>query len=498
MHSKKYKVTITTQSPVAIENAIGGTGILEALTDTIKHPIETPFRIMDLGDFDPEDETVGAFKSMGGPAAIVEMVNKNDIHGLKECHSKLSKIRLASRRAILRYAFSSIKSAEDNNEATNKMEKVAYKLPSGSKGYHQVEAVKAIDELIKDTLDRSELLALNNARGYVLSGNEYKYAGKIVKSLYDVIMPSTRLAYTSLSTQNNEPYLLCPKGKVELGYAVPMEISKCRENCIDSRVSKEGVVACAYQDWLRVVADSHEKMEKRLNVTRHPLNAENLLNLVDGERSKKPTENEIGYEARFETSKKGGHTNPEYSRSLEYMLGEAKPKNLGRRDEEEPKKRSKKAQTDSTKVINEQLPHNENKESTREESLRSLKNPTFNFNKTVQENLDDSDSLIAHRGEMDKLYAEILNTNEEPETSISEQINKDAGDGSDESTAHLLNKTAKKKEEEDLSFESHLSEARHNKVNDKTIDELLEAEGLHTFEDDDYNEFYESLFGRNK
>jgi hypothetical protein len=31
MHSKKYKVTITTQSPVAIENAIGGTGILEAL-----------------------------------------------------------------------------------------------------------------------------------------------------------------------------------------------------------------------------------------------------------------------------------------------------------------------------------------------------------------------------------------------------------------------------------------------------------------------------------
>jgi hypothetical protein len=239
-------------------------------------------------------------------------------------------------------------------------------------------------------------------------------------------------------------------------------------------------------------------MEKRLNVTRHPLNAENLLNLVDGERSKKPTENEIGYEARFETSKNGGHTNPEYSRSLEYMLGEAKPKNLGRRDEEEPKKRSKKAQTDSTKVINEQLPHNENKESTREESLRSLKNPTFNFNKTVQENLDDSNSLIAHRGEMDKLYAEILNTNEEPETSISEQINKDAGDGSDESTAHLLNKTAKKKEEEDLSFESHLSEARHNKDNDKTIDELLEAEGLHTFEDDDYNEFYESLFGRNK
>lgn len=497
MHSKKYKVTITTQSPVAIENMIGGSGILEALTDTIKHPLESPFRMLDLGDFDPEDETVDAFKSMGGPAAIVEMADKHDIHNLKECHNKLSKIRLASRRAILRYAFSSIKSAEDNNEVANKMEKVAYKLPSGSKGYHQVEALKAIDELIKDTLDRTELSALNNARGYVLSGNEYKSAGKIVKSLYDVIMPTTRLAYTSLSTQNNEPYLLCPKGKVELGHAVPMEISKCRENCIDSRVSKDGVVACAYQDWLRVVADSHEKMEKRLNTTRHPLNEENLLNLVDGERSKKPTLNEIGYEARFETSEKGGHKNPEYNKSLEYMLGEAKPKNLGRREEEEPKKRSKKAQTDSTKVINEQLPHDENKESTREESLRSLKTPTFNFNKTVQENLDDSNSLIAHRGEMDKLYAEILNTNDEPETSISEQINKDAGDGSEDSTAHILNKTAKKKEE-DLSFDSELSKARHNKFDDKTIDELLAAEGLHTFEDDDYNEFYESLFGRNK
>lgn len=498
MHKEKYKVTITTQSPVAIEKMIGGSGILEALTDTIKHPLETPFRLLDLGDFDPEDETVSAFKSMGGPAFIVDMADRNDIHNLKECHSKLSKIRLSSRRAILRFAFFSIKSAEDNNESTNKMEKVAYKLPSGSKGYHQVEAVKAIDELIKDTLDRTELSALNTARGYVLSGNQYKSASKIVKSLFDVIMPSTRLAYTSLSTQNNEPYLLCPKGKVELGHAVPMEISKCRENCIDSRVSKDGVVACAYQDWLRVVADSHEKMEKRLNTTRHPLNAENLLNLVDGERSKKVTENEIGYEARFETSKKGGHTNPEYSKSLEYMLGDAKPKNLGRREEEEPKKRSKKAQTDSSKVIDVQLPHAENKETSREESLRSLKTPTFNFNKTVQENLDESTSLIAHRGEMDKLYAEILNTNDEPETSISEDINKDAGDGSEESTSQALNKVAKKNKEEDLSFESQLSEARHNKFDDKTIDQLLESEGLHTFEDDDYNEFYESLFGRNK
>lgn len=71
--------------------------------------------------------------------------------------------------------------------------------------------------------------------------------------MFDDLTPTEnrRVAYTSLSTQNNEPYLLCPKGNFQGKGAVPMEISKCRDNCIDSRVGKDGSVSCAYQDWLK-------------------------------------------------------------------------------------------------------------------------------------------------------------------------------------------------------------------------------------------------------
>ena len=127
---------------------------------------------------------------------------------------------------------------------------------------------------------------------------------------YSEITPkeNRRVAYTTLFTQANEPFLLCPKGKFQ-GFKspIPMEISKCRENCIDSRVDKSGHVTCAYQDWLKVAFQSHDEVMARLDVHKHPDNEANALELKEGERSKKLTEGEIGFEARFDNSDRGAN-----------------------------------------------------------------------------------------------------------------------------------------------------------------------------------------------
>jgi hypothetical protein len=225
----------------------------------------------------------------------------------------------------------------------------------------------------------------NIAKNKILSAN-IKEAKETVKLAFDAITPtkSTRLAYTSLSTQFNEPYLLCPKGKVEFGHAIPMETSKCRENCIDSRIAKDGSVTCAYQDWLRVTADTHAKMENRLNKLRHPDNAKNLLNLSDGNRENEITEGEIGYEARMEAAKV--HENRKDFTSIEESLGKAKPADLGRRNDE---KSTKTAQTHTDKVLEDQLPR-----TNKNDSMRDVESDNeFNTEATIEEIIDKLNNL---------------------------------------------------------------------------------------------------------
>jgi hypothetical protein len=77
---------------------------------------------------------------------------------------------------------------------------------------------------------------------------------------------------------------------------------------------------------------------------------------------------------------------------------------------------------------------------------------------------------------------------------IIKEINDKASDGSEDSIAHTLNKTAKKKE--DLkSFDSQLEEKRTNKNIDKNIETLLgEDDDLgHQFADDDLKHFANEL-----
>jgi hypothetical protein len=77
---------------------------------------------------------------------------------------------------------------------------------------------------------------------------------------------------------------------------------------------------------------------------------------------------------------------------------------------------------------------------------------------------------------------------------IIEEINDKAGDGSEDSVAHTLNKTAKKND--DLkSFDSHLEEKRTNKNIDKNIEALLgeDADWGHQFADEDLKHFADEL-----
>jgi hypothetical protein len=77
---------------------------------------------------------------------------------------------------------------------------------------------------------------------------------------------------------------------------------------------------------------------------------------------------------------------------------------------------------------------------------------------------------------------------------VIKEINDDAGDGSDESVSHNLNKTAKKKD--DLkSFDSHLEEKRTNEVIDKNIEALLseDSDWGHQFADEDLKHFANEL-----
>jgi hypothetical protein len=140
----------------------------------------------------------------------------------------------------------------------------------------------------KYTTKSDEFLEINKAIDAVLTGtSEFIDAAKYrTHKVFaaNVEAPNIRVAYTQLSTQPGEDFLMCPKGLDMLGYPVAMEISKCRDNCIDSRVNREtGVVTCGYKNWINRVADTNANALARLEVHRHPDNKKNLLSL-DGKR----------------------------------------------------------------------------------------------------------------------------------------------------------------------------------------------------------------------
>ena len=254
----KIKATYETHDPKKIQDImdkkplVGGTGLLSMLQDTIaglgdgdSAPMSSPFHVLDMNDFG-DDPVISAFKNMGGPENIVKIValpQKEAHQHLHHAFNKLNNIKLAEERNTLRYAYMALQNFLNKNNEAARLERVAYKTTDKSAGYWQIEAINSLDKLKKFASTSLRISKLESARNVVLSGNKLQTTkvSNYLHNWYSEITPkeNRRVAYTTLSTQANEPYLLCPKGKFQ-GYnaPVPMEVSKCRENCIDSRVDK--------------------------------------------------------------------------------------------------------------------------------------------------------------------------------------------------------------------------------------------------------------------
>lgn len=497
----KIKATYETHDPKKIDSIlakkpqIGGNGLLSMLQDTLlglgdgdSMPMSSPFHILGMDDF-ADDPVISAFKNMGGPEHIVKIVSlpkEEAHHHLHQAFNSLNNIRLAEERNTLRYAYMAIQNFINKNNEAAKMERVAYKNNNQSSGYWQIKAIEAIDKLNKFA-SFDKISNLNSARNIVLSGSKEKSikVANFMHNWYSEITPkeNRRVAYTTLSTQANEPYLLCPKGKFQ-GYKapVPMEISKCRENCIDSRVDKDGQVTCAYQDWLKVAFQSHDEVMARLDVHKHPDNEANALELKEGERSKKLTEGEIGYEARFDNSDRGankirGKQNVDDSR--EKQLSDAKQSSYGHQQGNKPVMRPKQAQTDSMKTIDSQLPRKEQNGNEYLEALLRKLNGKESVTDEVRENQFDSDGLYNHRGEMEESYADQLGSRKQENVDYKAELNKKFDEPKD-SIIHQLDKNITASSKKELGREQLLDNTRKKNVVDVPKDDQLEGRRQNT------------------
>ncbi len=531
----KIKATYETHDPKKIQDImdkkplVGGTGLLSMLQDTIaglgdgdSTSMSSPFHVLDMNDFG-DDPVISAFKNMGGPENIVKIValpEKEAHQHLHHAFNKLNNIKLAEERNTLRYAYMALQNFLNKNNEAARLERVAYKTTDKSAGYWQIEAINSLDKLKKFASTSLRTSKLESARNVVLSGNKLQTTkvSNYLHNWYSEITPkeNRRVAYTSLSTQANEPYLLCPKGKFQ-GYKapIPMEISKCRENCIDSRVDKDGHVTCAYQEWLKVAFQSHEEVMARLDVHKHPDNEANALELKEGERSKKLTEGEIGFEARFDNSDRGANKirgKQNVDDSIEKQLSDAKQSSYGHQQGDKPVMRPKQAQTDINKTIDSQLPRKDQKGTDYLEMLLRKLNDKESVTDEVRENQLDSDGLYNHRGEMEESYADQLNVSGKDPINYRDELNKDKDEPKD-SIIHQLDKniTASKKElnqEQILNDtrkknvvnvprDKQLEDRRQNTKIIKNIEALLDAEDEdsigHHFSEEDLKRFADEL-----
>lgn len=516
--SDKYKIKIHSHNPEVAEKLINGTGLFHMLHDSIGNisklmgenrfmPADSPFFALRKSDFDVDDPIVAKFFDNGGldnAVKIIKLEPKDAHTKMVQCYNDLYNFRTAKIASNLRDAFNALQNAIDSSNDAVRMERIASKAPQKSAGYWQIETLNNIDKGLR-IANSVETKALRYSRDLVLSGDKdfYVTAAKLIKSIFSDIYPkaNTRVAYTTLSTQDNEPFLMCPKGLYQGKHTVPMEVSKCRENCIDSRVSKDGVVTCAYQDWLKVAFEPHEKVMARLDVHRHPDNDENSMEIAEGERGHKLKDTDFGYEARFDHSDRGANKvrgKQNLTESREKQLDDMKASSYGHTREDEPRKRPKQAQTNTNKVIEDQLPRKEQKGDHFLEALLNKLNRVESVTDEVRENQLENKGLYNRRGEMEESYPFQLENRKQENLDYKAELNKD-NDEPEDSIAHQLNKTANKK---DTTLNGELEDSRRNIKTDDTkemqlkekrtinkdadIDKSIEAL---LDEDDDYHQF---------
>ncbi len=510
MENKNYtiKMKLHSHNPNIVGKVIGGQGIMEMLNKVMSkfsplHAMpETPFHDLDDNDFAKDSDPIAEkFLDMGGPKHVIKIFKMDSPEkmesALKHLASTLQETRNAYIRKELRHLFASINCALGNETDAFTMERIASNLPRKSTGLWQAEAIATVERLER-VANNKEYELLKDVDS-MLSTGSYAHianASRVIKSMYEAYSTprNTRIAYTTLATTDGEPILMCPKGKVEFGSAVPMEASKCRWNCVDSRLDADGNVRCNYEAWMKQAFQSHDVVMSKLDTTRHPDNEANSLNIKDGERQ--THKDELGYEKMFEDSDlKAAKLRSEEKNvedSMEKQLADLPAVGFGHTvDDKKLNKRT--AQSDHSKTIEDQLNHKGEQKKSLFDMLVDKYNGRVNLEKDLETNLDDNAGLYDRKEDESKSTIHKVNELKENPINVSEEINKDAGDGDDKSLVDHLNKTASK---EVKTINETLEEKRTNKKHDKSIEEMLadDAEDWgHQFSDDDLKEFAKEL-----
>ena len=312
------------------------------LHDIMLQPAMLPLRSLDMLEDDDyqQGDIFNSFKNdLGGAKGLIKIIRVNPddaCERIASCLENMNNIRKATRLIDIRKAFEQVKMFADEPNA-----------------HHQIKAIKLLDKLANSSESDKERYAYVKAKKAVLSGeNEMIDAAAFrIQNIFASAVPQTNLRvafFENPRSQESEDYQLCPKARYQIGHAVPMPISSCRDNCIDSRTTQDGKVSCAYQDWLKHAADNHISAVERLDEVHPQVNAENKLNLKDGERfnpshlaidlmnfeqrmadklkenksnNKKKVEPDLSIEAKLDDSKLlTGHQNEDGFRTMEDRL----------------------------------------------------------------------------------------------------------------------------------------------------------------------------------
>ena len=246
--------------------------------DIMLQPAMMP--VSHLSELEDEDFEQGdmfdVFKNdLGNPKGVVKIIRMNPAEAfdkISTCVQKMDNIKTARRLIEIRKAFQLVKSFASENS-----------------GVDQLNAVRVLEKLIRESDTTSDRYAFTKAKHAILAGEPEMIdaAAYRIQNAFasKVPHPNVRIAYfENPRAQDGEDYQLCPKARHQIGHAVPMPISSCRDNCIDSRTTKDGKVSCAYQDWLKHAADNHISAVERLDEVHPQVNAESKMNLEEGER----------------------------------------------------------------------------------------------------------------------------------------------------------------------------------------------------------------------
>lgn len=308
------------KKPVKKDKKIGSGGLIDMLQEALKAlesidegdlakpfpPVmdASPFEVLEEGDFDSADPALENFLSGGGPKGVIKVLKACSASEVRQVLSTLlertSTIRTASRAQVLRqaYAATSASLRGDRSRLREARKAIAYLLGEPSSAAEATALERALDAISHDASPHIGAAALRVKGVYAGYVPQTRNAATPVPVVAQA--PGTRVAYTTLRTQTGEPFLMCPKYQDTYGYAAAVEVSKCREQCIDSRTASTGGTTCAYADWKRIAMQRQDSVLGGLEV-QGVVGVDGIrkINLAEGKRLNPEGKDEKSLEQRL-------------------------------------------------------------------------------------------------------------------------------------------------------------------------------------------------------